>query len=238
MIALVTGASRGIGRSIALQLAWQGFDIWLNYHSRDEQAREVAGLIEQIGRKVLLLKFDVADNAAVDGALTELTERLGTPDVLVNNAAIARDSLMIWMTQDDWTSVIGTTLNGFFNVTMKVLPGMLQRKSGKIINIASVSGVIGNPGQVNYSAAKGGLIAATKALAKEVGKRGINVNCVAPGFIETDMVKDLPVKEIVKMIPVQKLGKPEQVASLVGFLASENADYINGQVIGVNGGIC
>jgi len=237
MKALITGASRGIGRAIALELAAMGFDVWLNYRSDDEKAKEVVGLIEEKGIKALLLKFDVAQKEQVDSALTELIEKEGPPDVLVNNAGIARDGLMMWMPSKDWTVVTDTTLNGFFNVTKAVLVPMLQRRRGKIINIASVSGVMGNAGQVNYSAAKGGLVAATKALSKEVAKRGICVNCVAPGFIDTDMTKNLPVKEIVKMIPMQKIGKPEDVAALVGFLASDRANYITGQVIGVNGGV-
>jgi len=237
MKALITGASRGIGRAIALELSARGFDVWLNYRSDDEKAKEVVGLIEEKGTKALLLKFDVTQKEQVDSALTELVEKEGPPDVLVNNAGIARDGLMMWMPFKDWTAVTDTALNGFFNVTKAVLVPMLQRRRGKIINIASVSGVMGNAGQVNYSAAKGGLVAATKALSKEVAKRGICVNCVAPGFIDTDMTKDLPIKEIVKMIPMQKIGKPEDVAALVGFLASDRANYITGQVIGVNGGV-
>jgi 3-oxoacyl-[acyl-carrier protein] reductase len=238
MIALITGASKGIGKAIALELASMGFDIWLNYRSSDEQAKEVADKIEEKGSKAILLKFDVTKKDQVGLALTELIEKQGPPEVLVNNAGIARDGLMMWMPFEDWTAVTDTTLNGFFNVTKAVLPAMLHRRSGKIINIASVSGVIGNPGQVNYSAAKGGLVAATRALAKETAKRGLCINCVAPGFIETDMVKDLPVTEIVKMIPMQKIGQPEDVAALVGFLASDRAAYITGQIIGVNGGVC
>jgi len=238
MIALITGASRGIGKAIALELADMGFDIWLNYQSSDKKAKAVADKIETKGSKAVLLRFDVTKKEQVDYALIELMEKQGPPEVLVNNAGIARDGLMMWMPFKDWAAVTDTTLHGFFNVTKAVLPEMLQRKSGKIINIASVSGVMGNPGQVNYSAAKGGLIAATKALAKETAKRGICINCVAPGFIETDMVKDLPVKEIAGMIPMQKIGKPEDVAALVGFLASDRANYITGQVIGVNGGVC
>jgi 3-oxoacyl-[acyl-carrier protein] reductase len=238
MIALITGASKGIGKAIAFELASMGFDIWLNYRSSDEQAKEVADKIEEKGSKAILLKFDVTKKDQVDLALTELIEKQGPPEVLVNNAGIARDGLMMWMPSEDWTAVTETTLNGFFNVTKAVLPAMLHRRSGKIINIASVSGVIGTPGQVNYSAAKGGLVAATRALAKETAKRGLCINCVAPGFIETDMVKDLPVAKIVKMIPMQKIGQPEDVAALVGFLASDRSGYITGQIIGVNGGIC
>jgi 3-oxoacyl-[acyl-carrier protein] reductase len=237
MIALITGASKGIGRAIALELAAMGFDIWLNYRSDDEKAKEVARLIEERGTKAVLMKFDVTVKEQVDRVLNEMVEKLGPPDVLVNNAGIARDGLMMWMPFKDWAEVTDTTLNGFFHVTKAVLVPMLQRRRGKIINIASVSGVMGNAGQVNYSAAKGGLVAATKALAKETAKRGLCVNCVAPGFIETDMIKDLPVEEIVKMIPMQKIGKPEDVAALVGFLASERANYITGQIIGVNGGV-
>lgn len=238
MIALITGASKGIGKAIAFELADMGFDIWLNYRSSEEQAQEVAEKIEKKGSKALLLKFDVTQKDQVDRALNELVDEQGPPEVLVNNAGIARDGLMMWMPFKDWTEVTNTTLLGFFNVTKAVLPAMLHRKRGKIINISSVSGVMGNPGQVNYSAAKGGLVAATRALAKETAKRGLCVNCVAPGFIETDMVKDLPVNEIVKTIPMQKIGRPEDVAALVGFLASDKAAYITGQIIGVNGGIC
>jgi 3-oxoacyl-[acyl-carrier protein] reductase len=238
MIALVTGASRGIGRACALELASLGYEVWVNYAKSAELAEQVCAQIRAQGGKASSLGFDVADRAQVDGVLGPALEAAGGIDVLVNNAGITKDGLMMWMGPADWDAVMSVSLDGFFNVTKAVLPKMLERRAGRIVSMASVSGAIGTAGQVNYSAAKAGIIGATKALAKEVAKRGVMVNCVAPGFIGTDMIQGLPVKEIVKLIPMQEVGKPEDVAGVVGFLCSPKCRYVTGQVIGVNGGVC
>ena len=234
-IALVTGASKGIGAAIALVLARDGFDIWLNYRS-DHAAAEVVGKqIEATGRSCRLLCFDVADPAAVKESLGPLLDR-ESPSVLVNNAGFAKDTLMVWMGESEWKDVISVHLDGFFLVTKMVLVGMLKRRWGRIVNISSTSGQSGMPGQVNYSAAKAGLIGATKALAAESAKRKVLVNAVSPGFIETEMIDGLPIERILPMIPMERVGKPEEVAEVVSFLCSEKASYITGQVIAVNGG--
>jgi 3-oxoacyl-[acyl-carrier protein] reductase len=235
-IALITGASRGLGAAIALRLAREGYEIWANYHSNHEAANRLKEKIETIGGKCRLLPFDVTNEAQVAEALASLTEKQ-TPDVLVNNAGFNKDTLMMWMKTEEWRSVLDVSLNGFFHVTKMVLLGMLKRKSGRIINVVSTAGQSGLPGQVNYSAAKAGLIGATKALAQEVVRKGVLVNAVAPGFIETDMTARLPVDEIKKTIPIKRFGKPEEVAGVVAFLCSEDASYMVGQVLSVNGGI-
>lgn len=237
--ALVTGGSRGIGRAVSVRLASQGFTILINYVSNEEKARETAALVEAAGSTAELLKFDVADAEATEAALTAWQQ--AHPDdyieVVVNNAGIRRDSLLVWMGPEDWSRVLQITLGGFYNVTRPLLQPMLLKKRGRIINIASLSGLKGLPGQTNYSAAKGGLIAATKALAQEVGRKGVTVNAVAPGFVKTDMVEGLDEVALKKTIPLQRFGEPEEVAALVGFLASPEAGYITGECISINGGL-
>jgi len=236
-IALVTGASRGIGRAIALRLGREGFRVWANYSSSRESAEALCAEIEAAGGSALPVGFSVADPDAVNAALEPLLESEAAPDVIVSNAGITRDGLMAMMSTDEWQSVLDTNLGGFFHVVKACLRPMLRRRSGRIIGIASVSGQAGNPGQVNYSASKAGLIGACKSLAREIASRKVTVNVVAPGFIETDMVKDLPKDDIQKQIPLGRFGQPEEIAAAVSFLAGEEAGYITGQVLAVNGGM-
>ena len=236
--ALVTGGSRGIGRAACLQLAKQGFAILVNYVSNEQKARETADLVAAAGGTAELLKFDVADAAETAAVLGGWME--SHPDdfieVLVNNAGIRRDGLLIWMEPEDWHKVVSTTLDGFYNVTRPLLQPMLLKKRGRIINVASLTGLKGMPGQTNYAAAKGGLIAATKALAQEVARKKVTVNAIAPGFVKTDMVDGLDEATLKKDIPLQRFGEPEEVAALIGFLASPSAAYITGECISINGG--
>lgn len=238
--ALVTGASRGIGRAIALKLARElKYNILLNFNSNKEAAEEVQKLIEEEAVQCQLLQFNVGDPEKSRKTLENWQEE--NPDakieVIVNNAGITRDGLFMWMKPEDWKSVLDTSLNGFYNVTQPLLKNMLTSRYGRIINIVSLSGLKGNAGQVNYSAAKGGLIAATKALAQEIGKRNITVNAVAPGFISSDMTENFDEKEMKKLIPLNRFGEAEEVAELVSFLASKKAAYITGEVININGGL-
>src|SRR5690349_20495480 len=225
---LVTGSSRGIGRAIALRLARDGFDVVVHYHSRHEAAEEVAGEIRKLGRATRLLQFDVAQRGAAASALTADMEAHGAYYGVVCNAGIARDAAFPAMTGEDWDAVVHTNLDSFYNVLQpEVMPMVRRRAPGCIVTLASVSGIIGNRGQTNYSAAKGGIIAATKALAVELAKREITVNCVAPGLIETDMVDaNTPMEKILEVIPMQRIGKPEEVAGAVSFLMSADAAYV------------
>lgn len=235
---LVTGSSRGIGRAIALRLARDGFDIVLHYRSGQAAAEAVAQEVSALGRTVRMLQFDVADRAATQAALLADIEAHGVYYGVVCNAGITRDNVFPGMSGAEWDSVIHTNLDSFYNVLNPViLPMTRKRKPGRIVTIASVSGLIGNRGQVNYSAAKAGIIGATKALALELAKRGITVNCVAPGLIESDMTAELPIEEILPYVPANRLGRPEEVAAAVGFLMSDDAAYITRQVISVNGGL-
>lgn len=237
--AIVTGGSRGIGRAIALKLSTVGYHILLNYQSNDVEANKTKEEIELSGGKTTLLKFDVSNKEQVENTLGSWIRQNPDAyiDILINNAGIKDDVLMIWMTDQQWERVIDINLNSFFYVTRTILNKMLVQKYGRIINMVSLSGLRGLPGQMNYSAAKAGVIGATKVLAQEVARRGITVNAIAPGFIKTDMTKDINEKEHKAMIPMQRFGTPEEVAELTAFLASKDASYITGQIISINGGI-
>lgn len=238
--ALITGASRGLGRAVAIKLASMGLPVIINYQSNAAAAQEVKQEIEAQGGQAELMPFNVGNQAEVETALSQW--ETAHPDdyiaYLVNNAGIRRDNVMFMMPTDDWHSVINTTLNGFFYVTRLLLPKMMMRRhGGSIVNMASLSGIKGLPGQTNYSAAKAALIGATKALAQEAAARNVRVNAVAPGFIDTDMTKDLPVDELKKMVPMNRFGRPEEVAELTAFLISDASSYITGEVISINGGL-
>jgi 3-oxoacyl-[acyl-carrier protein] reductase len=237
--ALVTGGSRGIGRAICFKLAGMGYHVLINYLNRQEEALSTLALVKEAGSEGTLMRFDVADCSGVENSLGKWQEE--NPDayieVLVNNAGIRKDALMIWMENNLWQDVLNTNLNGFFYPTRFLLKNMLVKKYGRIVNVVSLSGLKGLPGQVNYSAAKAGIIGATKALAQEIGKKKVTVNAVAPGFIKTDMTAGLNENELKGLIPLNRFGLPEEVASVVCFLASDQASYITGEVISVNGGL-
>ena len=238
--ALITGASRGIGRAIAIQLAKDhSYHILINYSVNTLAANTAKELIISEGGSAEIIQFNVQDNKSVAENLNQW--KSDNPDdiieVLVNNAGITKDNLFLWMEADDWNSVVDVSLKGFYNVTNNILQDMIKLKKGRIVNIASISGLKGNSGQTNYSAAKGGLIAASKSLSQEVARRGITVNAIAPGFIFSDMTKNLPEKELKKFIPLRRFGTAEEVAHLVSFIASDKAAYITGEVININGGI-
>jgi 3-oxoacyl-[acyl-carrier protein] reductase len=237
--ALVTGGSRGIGRAICVKMAAMGYYVLINYKSNTTEAENTLELVKQAGSNGELLQFDVADKEQIKEVLeTWINNNEGRDiEVLVNNAGIRDDSLMVWLKDEQWDSVINTSLNSFFYVTRLVLDGMMLNRFGRIINVVSLSGLKGVAGQTNYSAAKAGVIGATKALAQEVGRSGITVNAVAPGFIKTDMTEGLDEKELKRSIPVNRFGLPEEVAHAVGFLASKEASYITAEVLSINGGL-
>jgi 3-oxoacyl-[acyl-carrier protein] reductase len=237
---IVTGGSRGIGSAICQKLAVDtNYHILINYHSNKEAAEKTLQQVVDNGATGEIIKFDVANFEEVKNVLTQWQDANPTAlvEAIVNNAGITKDGLFMWMSPDDWSSVVNTSLNGFFNVTNFFIQKMLRNKYGRIVNIVSLSGVKGTAGQTNYSAAKGALVAATKALAHEVAKRNITVNAVAPGFIKTDMTSQLDEKELIKMVPVNRFGEAEEVADLVSFLVSKKSSYITGEIININGGI-
>ena len=237
--ALVTGGSRGIGKAICLRLADMGYNIIINYTANDEEALKTQALIKEKGVDAQLMKFDVSVTADADAHIEtwikEHTE--DTISVLVNNAGIRKDNLLVFISPEDWHKVLNITVDGFYNVTRHVVKSMLSKRKGRIVNIVSLSGLKGMPGQTNYSASKGAIIAATKALAQEVGKRGITVNAVAPGFIKTDMTQDINEADYKAMVPMNRFGEPEEVAGVVAFLVGKDSSYVTGQVISVNGGL-
>jgi len=238
--ALVTGGSRGLGRAVCLKLSSMGIPVIINYQSNATAAEEVKNIIESQGGIAELMPFDVCKEADVDAAIEKWQDEHPEDYIayLVNNAGIRRDGMMFMMPTDDWNSVLNTSLNGMFYTTRRLLPKMMMRKhGGRIVNMASLSGLKGMAGQTNYSAAKAGMIGITKSLAQEVAARGVTVNAVAPGFIETDMTKDLPQDELKQIVPMNRFGKAEEVAALVGFLVSDDAAYITGEVISINGGL-
>ena len=237
--AVITGASRGIGKCIATKFAKEGANVVINYRNNEEEALKVKQELEDLGSQVLVVKADVSELEQAENLIKEAKKEFGRVDILVNNAGITKDNLIIRMKEEDFDSVIKTNLKGAFNCLKAVTPTMLKQKYGKIVNMASVVGVVGNPGQVNYCASKAGLIGMTKSLAKEIGSRNITVNAIAPGFIDTDMTKilsDDQKKKILSQIPLNKFGNVEDIANVALFLGSENSNYITGQVIHVDGG--
>jgi 3-oxoacyl-[acyl-carrier protein] reductase len=237
-VAIITGASRGIGRATAVELGKSGYFIIINYKENEQAAGETLKLLRQAGGDGETLKFDVVNTAEAKDNISSIVTRHGRIHVLVNNAGINADGLFLLLGEDEWDRVISTTLKGFYNMTKSVLREMIKNKCGSIVSVSSVAGIMPNRGQTNYSAAKAGLIGASRSLAAEVARFGIRVNVVAPGLIETDMIKDAPVAEIKKVIPMARVGKPEEVARVIRFLCSDDASYITGQTIAINGGMC
>ncbi len=238
--AVVTGGSRGIGRAIAIKLAEMGANIVVNYSSAPQKAEEVVALVKQMGRDAVAIQANVSNGEQIQKMMQEVEEKFSTIDILINNAGITRDTLLMRMKDEDWDQVMEINLKGTFNCTKAVTRKMMKQRSGKIVNIASVVGVMGNIGQANYAASKAGIIGFTKSVAKELATRGINVNAVAPGFIQTEMTDVLTeeVKEgLMSNIPMNQLGTPEDVANVVAFLCSDDAKYITGQVLHVDGGM-
>jgi 3-oxoacyl-[acyl-carrier protein] reductase len=237
-VAIVTGASRGIGRATAVELAKAGYFVVINYKSNEAAAVETLKLVESSGGAGEIIQFDVVDTTQTGVSIKDIVERHKKIQVLINNAGITADGLFMMMGEDEWDNVINTTLKGFYNVTKPVLREMVKSKCGSIVSVSSVAGIMPNRGQTNYAAAKAGIIGASRSLSREVARFGIRVNVVAPGLIETDMVGSAPVSELKQIIPMARVGKPEEVARVVRFLCSDDASYMTGQVIGINGGIC
>ncbi|MFC1814825.1 3-oxoacyl-ACP reductase FabG [Thermodesulfobacteriota bacterium] len=235
--AIITGASKGIGRAIGVELARCGYFIIINYKSDENGANKTLEMVEKEGSQGRIMRFDVTNFEDTRNAIDDILANFESIDILVNNAGITADGLFIMMPRNDWKSVIDTSLSGFYNVTKPVLEKMIVQKSGAVVTIASVAGLFGNRGQSNYSAAKAGLIGASRVVAAEVARLGIRVNVVAPGLIETDMIKDAPVQNMKTLIPMARIGQPQEVAKVVRFLCSNDASYITGQVISVNGGM-
>jgi len=236
-VALVTGGSKGIGRAICVELGRSGYEVAVNFNSDEQGALETLAQIEGEGGSGRVVGFDVRDGRAVQEAIESLLEEVDALDVLVNNAGVTADGLFLMMSRENWSKVVDTTLDGFYNVTRPVIEKMVRQRRGCVVSIASVSGLIANRGQANYSAAKAGLIGASRSLAAEVARLGIRVNVVAPGLVDTDMIRDLPLANIKAMIPMARVGTPEEVARVVRFLCSEDASYVCGQVVEVNGGM-
>lgn len=239
-VALVTGGSRGIGKAIVLELAQAGCDLAINYAGNEQAAKAVAEEVEALGRKALVIQANVADSAAVENMIKQVIEQFGRLDILVNNAGITRDNLLMRMKEEEWDDVINTNLKGVFNCIKAVTRQMMKQRSGRIINISSVVGALGNPGQTNYAAAKAGVVGLTKAAARELASRGITVNAIAPGFITTDMtaaLDDKTIEQLTSQIPLARLGAPEDIAKAVRFLASEDASYMTGQTLHIDGGM-
>jgi len=236
--AIITGASRGIGRATAVQLARAGYFVIINFKTNETAAQETLNMVKSEGGDGTIIPFDVADSEQTGNAVKAITEQYKNIQVLINNAGITADGLFMLLGEEEWDSVINTSLNGFYHMTKPILREMIRKKRGSIVSVSSLSALMPNRGQANYAAAKAGIIAASRSLASEVARFGVRVNVVAPGLIETDMIKDAPVDQIKQIIPMARLGKPQEVASVIRFLCSDDASYVTGQVIGINGGIC
>jgi 3-oxoacyl-[acyl-carrier protein] reductase len=236
-IAIVTGASKGIGRAICVELAKSGCYLIINYMSDKTGAEQTLAMVKEAGSDGEICRFDVRDTEAAETVINDVAQRFGSIDILVNNAGIIADGLFVMMSKDNWQSVINTSLDGFYNLTRPVLEKMVRRRRGSIVSISSAAALMANRGQANYSAAKAGLTAASRAVASEVARLGIRVNVVAPGLIDTEMIKAAPIENIKTLIPMARIGKPEEVAKVVRFLCSDDASYVTGQVISVNGGM-
>ncbi len=237
-VAIVTGAAKGIGRAIAVELAAKGYYVVINYLSDKESAGQTLNMVEKVSGNGEVYGFDVRDGQRTEEVIADVMERLGRIDVLVNNAGIIKDGLFLMMEPESWQAVVDTSLNGFYNMTRPVIERMLRARSGAVVSLSSASSLLANRGQANYSAAKAGLNAASRVVAAEVARLGVRVNVVAPGLVETDMIVDAPKDHIKTLIPMGRIGTPDEVAKVVAFLCSDDASYITGQILSVNGGMC